>query len=454
VLKWGSEHTLTSSQAATILGHFEQAYDDEVIDWELPDPTEVEGTWFNVYIGDSGPEVPSANGNAGYFTLDDSGFPYIVLTVGALADLDYMKGIIIHEFFHAVQWGTGAFALSWPQRWYWEATAEWAEGMLQPERHSYFYWLPWYAIRPTTALDHHSTDDFGGEPPDLHQYGAFIVPWYITDHLDGAEIIRASWREGDAGEDPLDALDTLLGDTEIEDVLADQAAANLTWDYTDGELFAWQVAEVAGWYPHRDTRVTTAVADEDDWWVHEDAAPDSYGYHFVQLPDEALDRVLTGGGLAVAVEPDLPPGLPSSLRFRSRLVEISSSGATTHWIDHEADQTWVDVSASASELWLAVINTTTPHALRGTPAYRFRWVPMPEDPEDTGDPEGSGNDTGGEGPVGTGDSGDPIQTPSWSHEKTEESSGCGCATGSGRTGILWLAAGLLLWRRRGDSQSE
>ncbi len=454
VLKWGSEHPLSDGQAAAILGHLESAYEDEVTAWDLADPTEFESTWFNVYIGDTGPEVPSAEGKGGYFTLDDWGFPYIVLNRSSVSDMVYMEGIVNHEFFHAVQWASGAFSLTMGQLWYWEATATWATGRLQPDNNFYFYFLPWYALRPTTALDHHSTEDYGGEPPDLHQYGAFIVPWYITEHLDGEEVILATWREGDAGEDPVDAMDTFLGDVEIEDVLADQAAANLTWDYAAGDRYAAHMNEVAGWYPHRDTRVTTAVAEEDDWWVHEDAAPGCYGYHFVQLPDAAIDRVRTGGELAIAVVPDVRAGLPSTLRFRGRLVEFGSGGVTRHWIDPDADQTWVDVSATATELWLAVVNTTPPHALRDTPAYRFRWVPLPEEPDDTGAPHDTGGEDTAEAPARSEeDTGAPVQRPNWGGDVDASPKGCACAAGGRGPGLIWLGAGLLLLRRRGDSQT-
>ena len=41
-------------------------------------PTGYGGTYFNVYIGDTGGAVPSVM-NAGYYTLDGSGYPMIVM---------------------------------------------------------------------------------------------------------------------------------------------------------------------------------------------------------------------------------------------------------------------------------------------------------------------------------------------------------------------------------------
>jgi hypothetical protein len=448
-LKWGSTHPLSSDQAATMLGLLEAAHDAEVTDWSLPDPTGTDGTLFNVYIGDTGDEVPSVLGNGGYFTLDDDGFPYIVLNRHAVGEWAYMESIVLHEFFHAVQWATGAFSLTLPQRWYWEATATWAAGRLQPGHDFFYYWLPWYALRPTAALDHHSVDEYGGEPPDLHQYGAFILPWYISDHLD-EEIVLSSWRDGEAGEDPLESLDTQLADVEIEDVLADQAAANLSWDYELSAGFDAQVREFEESFAHRDTRYTTATADEDDWWVHADAAPNCYGYHSLPLPEEALERVRLGLGIAMAIEADVLAGLPTTLRFRGRLVALEGGSATTHFIDSDADQTWMDVSPTADELWLVVVNTTPPHALRDTPAYRFRWVPMPEPPGDTGEPPDTGaEDTGTVQPEEK-DSGS-TPTPSFKDkEKSDGAGGCTCSTG-GSPGLFWLGPMLLLLRRRSDS---
>ena len=133
-----------------------------------------------------------------------------------------------------------------------------------------------------------------------------------------ADVVLASWRNGDAGEDPLDALDTELGEVEIKDVIADHAAANLAWDYDLGSEFSAQMREFEGTFAHRDTRYTSAAEDEDDWWVHTSDAPASFGYHYVQLPGAVLERVRMGQDIAMAIEPDFPEGLPTTLRFRGR----------------------------------------------------------------------------------------------------------------------------------------
>ena len=378
-LKWGTELDLSEELSEQMITMLEDAYTSEVIDWGMPDPTEIDGTYFNVYLGDTGPEVPSVEGNGGYFTLDDDGYPYIVLNHEALGHLDYMEAIVIHEFFHAVQWSSGAFSTSMDQIWYWESTATWAEGRLQPDHDFFMYWLPWYAIRPTTALNHHSSRDYDGEPPDLHQYGSFIVPWFLSEHMGGDEIVLSSWRDSDASDDPVDALDLALGEQHIEDALADMAAANLNWDYDHREVFASHMNEFAETFAHRDTRYTTAIADDDDWWVHEDSAPDCYGYHYVSLPEDALSRVQAGESLAIAVSPDVPAGLPTTLSFHARLMVESGEEWTVYTIDAEEEQTWVDAPESATSLWLAVVNTTARsgkhHTTRRT--SRHPRIPVP-----------------------------------------------------------------------------
>jgi hypothetical protein len=437
-LKWGSTHPLSTSDADMILSQLEASHDAQVSGWNLPDPTGIGGTLFNVYVGDTGSEVPSVGGSAGYFTLDSEGYPYVVLSSGALGEWDYLESIIDHEFFHAVQWATGAFSLTSSQLWYWEATATWAEGRLQPDHDYFLYWLPWYALRPTTEIGHHSVDDYGHEPPDLHQYGAFILPWYISETF-SEEVVLASWRDGYIGEDPIHALDTALGDTEIADVIADQAAANFSWEYAHGERFSSQMLAFSDTFAHRDTRRTGSIALEDNWWTHEQTAPDSYGYHYVALPSSALTQARETQSLALAI--GVHSTEDSDLSYRARLIEGEGGVYTSHIVDSHARQTWIEISPGVDELWLAVTTTTDPEDIPGDAAYQYRWMPL-EELEDTGAP-----DTAEDEPVE-----DTAETsrPVFHDEPTRapKTEGCSCSTGSPAS-MLWLAP-LLLLRRKGD----
>ena len=219
-LKWGPDFTLDDTKIDRILGDFALARETQVADWEMNDPTGYGGTYFNVYIGDTGGAVPSVLGNAGYYTLDGAGYPMIVLSKDMVDDVAYFKSVVAHEFFHAVQHSHEAYFYEDTGLWYWETTASWAQGLTVPESNAFYGFLPWYALKPQSGLYHHSLDEYGGMPPDLHQYGAFIFPWYISEELHVPEAVLASWRVGTVSDDPMRVLESILS----EDVVAEAMA--------------------------------------------------------------------------------------------------------------------------------------------------------------------------------------------------------------------------------------
>ena len=98
----GPDLSLDEAAIDRILSDFAIARDTQVHDWGMNDPTGYGGTYFNVYIGDTGGAVPSVLGNAGYYTLDGSGYPMIV-NKDMLGDVGYAKSVVARGFFHAVQ---------------------------------------------------------------------------------------------------------------------------------------------------------------------------------------------------------------------------------------------------------------------------------------------------------------------------------------------------------------
>ena len=95
-----------------------------------------------------------------------------------------------------------------------------------------------------------------------------------------------------------------------------------------------------------------------------------------------------------------------------------------------------------------MVNTTPSHAVRDTPAYRFRWIPVPEPTEDTGEPTGDTGETGEPPqPEDTGSGNPPEFTPTVTGKHSE---GCQCAASSG-SGLLWLGPLVLLAWRRSDT---
>ncbi len=105
-LKWGSSLTVSEGTAQDLLAMMEAARDAQVVGTGLPDPTGWDNTFFNVYIGDSGPEVPSADGAGGYYSWDGDDFPFIVLGADTATNESWAHTVTSHEFFHAVQGAT------------------------------------------------------------------------------------------------------------------------------------------------------------------------------------------------------------------------------------------------------------------------------------------------------------------------------------------------------------
>lgn len=467
-LKWGSDFDFSEEDAERLLNDFEFAHSVQVVEWEMDEPTGVGGTYFNVYIGDSGSPVPSALGNAGYYTSDDFGYPMIVMNKDILSDASYTKSVVAHEFFHAVQYASRAYYDWSTGGWYWEATATWAQGEAVPESNAYAGFLAFYALQPHVGLYHHSLDDFGGAPPDLHQYGAFIFPRFLSEHMDSGTAVMDSWRYGTEYEDPARFLRTYMSPALFNAAYVDHAAHNLTWDYEHSDMYKGWVDAYADWWPDSDFRTNELSAtDDSDWYTPPEGltlAPASYG--LVSVPEGWSDD----GQLTVRVEPNTADGDDGGANFIGRLVRLDDGVPTYIALSATAEHDTATVGTEG-ELWLAVANVATidecPAPVPFKVSFLRRDDPPPEDtgsppPEDTGledtgtEPEES--DDSGIGPdTGSPDSGDDVVLPDVAAHDSEsegnETKGCGCATQSGHSALFWLVVPLLAMRRRGTPKA-
>lgn len=467
-LKWGPDADFTGEHAANVLAHFEDIYEAEVDGWGMASPTD--GVrYFNVYVGDTGGVIPSAGGMAGYYTTDSDGHPMIVLGRDTVSDLSYARSVIAHEFFHAVQWASESFWVWETGGWFWEATATWAAGEVVPEHDTYWNALPSYALKPQVGLYHDTMDDYGGAPPDLHQYGAFIFARYISEILEQPDIILSAWRDGGTGDDPVAWLRVHMTDAQFGDALVGHAARNLTWDYADGERWSDWVDEVASWHPDQDDRVATLIEHAtDDWYtVGAEDMPAAGGYNLIPIPDAMVED----GELVVAVRPDIESGMGTATQFRARVVSIRDGVPTRYVVDHTEPHTVLSVDPSA-ELWLVVAKLSL---LADFPTgYKVAFFPQPDFPdepepdtaapphEDTG--TATSHDSGGTETTDSGttsakeDSGAPTpSTPSaidrFSTHGTEKS-GCACThTPHKSWPRIWLLVPLIALFRRDNSAS-
>jgi hypothetical protein len=461
-LKWGPDHPPTEADSARLLADFEYAYTVEVETWEMADPTGFGGSFFNVYIGDTGADVPSVMGNAGYYTLDPDGFPMIVISNEIIGDPSYIRSVIAHEFFHAVQHAEDAFYYEDTGVWYWEATACWAQGQVVPESQAFFGFLPWYALQPAAGMYQFSYDTYGGAPPDLHQYGAFIFPWYISETLHEPQAILASWHLGTPTSDPLFILETILTEAVFARAIADHGARNLVWDYALGEQFSAHVEAWSEHFPAQDLRHATLIESPEDGLYRVDSMfhPKAAGYALVQIPPDA---VTPAGRLTVLLKYDVEattPPQPAHVDLRATLIEITD--VETHYLPVRSDiphtNFWVTEGA---ELWLSVANTGLMSEAAYPAPFTLSFVPLPEapEPEDTGDPPTNITDTGEDTPWDDGGLNpnenlpeeDDYVVPTASNDD-DEKAGCGCTAAHTApvSALIFLLPLLVI--RRSDNQ--
>ena len=238
ILKWGLDAPPADHEIDLIIEALETSWDHQLDIMGHAAPYGTDDYLFNVYVGDSGGCAPSAMGVGGYYTTDDEGWPIIVLSQGVFSNLDFGQTTVAHEFYHAVQHAEGAFSARGTVQWWWEATAMWVEGEVYPGTEDYYSFLHGYAFEPHLQLNAYTRLTSAGLLEEYHQYGAAIWPRYLTEYVTSWTTIRDTWVYGGSGDDPLDYIAEVIAEesgADIDEVFADFAAHNATWDYYHGE---------------------------------------------------------------------------------------------------------------------------------------------------------------------------------------------------------------------------
>lgn len=443
VLKWGSSLSVSASDAQAILAAFETSFEVEVGDMAHPQPEGMDDYKFNVYVADSGLRWGSSElgsyGAAGYYTTDPDGWPLIALAPSTVDDPDYGRSTVAHEFYHAVQHATGSYGYVGDAAWFWEATASWAEAEVYTDDQYYpvflfgFAFLPHY---PVNFFDYYDTGAF----TEYYQYGAFIFPRFLSEKVADWELIRDAWVDpGSFDDDPLGRIDELLKadwDASLADVFPPFAEANVTWDYQDGELYAWYLDYYSDYYGAYDESVTAEISGTGtDGWesVAADRLPYRYGTNYVWLERPQQEVALVrfqgaaegSGGSAATWAVSVGVKGSGGVSFQS--MSLADSG------DGPAGEVTVEGLLSSQDVVL-VVSAWSDARLSGE-QFSYSYAV-----ELSGEESG-----GGDGGVATGDGGASAggfaETPK---------QGC-CATagrGGAGPGALILLMGLLLRRRR------
>lgn len=170
------------------------------------------------------PELGSTGWTTEYYTDEyPNGYPVVYLDPYWAKQPAFFGALAAHEFMHTLQyalreWGTDSAS----EPWYWEASANWASELSEPDRDGYQYASAWYAEQADLAYD--SMDG-------SHQYGMFVFNAWLEEQLTGPDGMRQVW-ELSATNDA--SWDVLLAESTGEDTAA--LWGGFTGAYANGTL--------------------------------------------------------------------------------------------------------------------------------------------------------------------------------------------------------------------------
>jgi len=220
------EATLDQAQVAGEA--LEQAWEVLVTDGGWPQPVSSENylIWviLDPYLGAEGATVELESPDFA------QGYPLIYLDPNGSVDDDHYRSTAAHVFHHALQY---KLRDTWTdvdeEAWYWEASAVWAEELVDPERDSYARHAAAYADRPELTYSSRAYD---------HDHGMFVINAYLEEHLTGPGGMLAVWQR--ARDWPMDAWDELLAEStgvEPEALWGGLAAAYASGGLADSALY-------------------------------------------------------------------------------------------------------------------------------------------------------------------------------------------------------------------------
>jgi len=248
-INWGAT-VLTNEEAQRVADAAEDSWDTFVTALGHPPPTGCDTYRLNIYVvWDT--DNPSIDYDGGYATLDNQGYPYLVISKNLVDSLDSIQGVVSHEIYHDFQFSTDAY-WSAEGQWWWEATAEWGAQQVYPTSRNAYGFVGAMALTQELSL-YFMGDPFAMDPTGQHQYGAGLFPRYLSERVDDPTLIPRSWLTAQGGDDPLDVIDELLPDSAIEGgvdaAIAEFYAHNALWDYPQHDLFDWSIGSYEATYP-------------------------------------------------------------------------------------------------------------------------------------------------------------------------------------------------------------
>ncbi len=248
-INWGNAN-LTPEQAQRVADAAEDSWATFVTTLGHPPPTGCDTYRLNIYVSWDD-DNPAIDYDGGYATLDNQGYPYLVISKNLVNSVDSVQGVVSHEIYHDFQFSTDAY-WSDESSWWWEATAEWGAQQVYPGSQNAYGFVGALALTQELSL-YFMGDPFAMDPTGQHQYGAGLFPRYLTDRVGDPSLVPRSWLTASGNDDPLDVLDDLMPDGDVaggvDTIIAEFYAHNALWDYPQLALFGWSIGSYEATYP-------------------------------------------------------------------------------------------------------------------------------------------------------------------------------------------------------------
>ena len=250
----------------------EYGWETIVDDWNYEAP--VPNGHHIIVILDENDEYLSS-GALGITSVLSNGEPYIA--IDPWMNEDYLKVTMVHEFFHAVQFGYDVNFAYTAQGINWaEASATWMEDQLYDEVDDYALYIPDFFAYIDYSL-------FATIVPSdsLYQYGMNIWPRFLAEYYDES-IIKDIW------EDYFDSDESYDSDLKLHDIVAEvleDEGSSLSETFQEFTLWNLSLAD----YEEGDIYPEVLILDgsEDDEYVQgdENYLPALFGTNYLYFPN-------------------------------------------------------------------------------------------------------------------------------------------------------------------------
>lgn len=329
-LWWGDLHHIPDGWPEFLLQALEQSWTVYFDELRFPVPAGLETYRLNVYFTDSFSGGPSFDGGGSKMDLDPEGFPMIMMAEGDVTRISRInaRDTAAHEFFHAVQAGTGAYVQCSDcdpgtyMTWWSEGTAVWGANEVVPDLESWSgpRFCGIYAMYPHLALTHHRGVTQTSPLVDWRHYGTWMFARFLSEVVADTNLIRDSWSTAGDEKDPMAVLTRLLENRglDLPAVFADFAAETVTYySFEHSDIFRAAVENMARDNPGDNFRWAAIHTGNGILWTVPPSTtlPQHHAFNLIRLENPVSGR------LTVAFDGDPAGNLGTPSTFALRLVK-------------------------------------------------------------------------------------------------------------------------------------